>query len=577
VISTVCFVVALIGSPLCDKLEKSSYDLRMKALCAVNPAPAARHVTVVAIKEKTIIARKPFVFWYPDIGRFCSLMGRMGAAAVGIDLIPVHSLENKFGSAALGVEMAGQNNDGFAAMGKVLDRALLEGIMGGAKTSPVVQGVSGATVPFYYDILAFMENVTPASLTLQPDDDTIVRNQPDRYDKEMLSFSAELIRAAGRSAVFPPLLPVNFSLLSGITVLDFEAVAAGKVDPAVIKNRIVILGLLSPFDDVHQTATGLQPGMLIHASTIETLLSGRIISYCSKPLSLLLLALLSVISFPLSAFRSPLRSLAFLVLLALVYSGVAFTLFGSGVALPLLPHAVVPLLMFGIAYPYRYVVEERGRRKLYQTFSYYVAPEAIDRLITSDAEHLMKGERHNVCIMFLDIRGFTALSQKYESEAIVAMLNIVFEQVTEIVQNHGGFVNKFIGDGMLAIFTLGDGYVDDAIEASRDICHQVAEINASGVLARHIGDDILGIGIGLHSGDVILGNIGSRRKMDFTVIGRAVNAASRIESLTKEYSRQILMSSEVVAMSRRGYAFEPLGTAAVKGIVEGVEIFGLLP
>jgi class 3 adenylate cyclase len=253
-----------------------------------------------------------------------------------------------------------------------------------------------------------------------------------------------------------------------------------------------------------------------------------------------------------------------------------FIFFERGVVIPLFPHAVVPFIMFCITYPYRYVIEERGRRKLYQAFSYYVSPEVIDRLVINDADHLMKGERHNVCIMFLDIRGFTALSEKYESESIVSMLNIFFERVTEIVQNHGGFVNKFIGDGMLAFFAVGDTYVDDSIDASIEICRLTTEINSSGILKPHIGDDTLAIGIGLHAGTVILGNIGSKRKMDFTVIGRAVNAASRIESLTKDYSRSILLSREVKSMSIKGYAFEPLGTAEVKGISGGVEIFGLL-
>jgi adenylate cyclase len=371
-------------------------------------------------------------------------------------------------------------------------------------------------------------------------------------------------------------LAINYSLLAGVPVLDFEDVTTGKTDPALIKNRIVILGLLSTFDDVHETAIGTRPGMLIHATTIETLLSGETIDHLSKPVSLLLLALLSLLSYPLSTSRSPLRSILFLAIFSAVYSIASFALFAQGIVIPIFPHAAVPLIMFCITYPYRYVIEERGKRKLYQAFSYYVSPEVIDSLITSDADRLMKGERHNVCIMFLDIRGFTALSEKHESESIVSMLNTFFEQVTEIVQNNGGFVDKFIGDGVLAIFTVGEEYVDDAIEAAIKICQAVTEINSSGILKQHIGDDPLAIGIGLHAGTVILGNIGSKRKMDFTVIGRPVNAASRIESLTKEYSRAILMSSEVTSMSRRGFNFEPLGRAQVKGISGGVEIFGLL-
>jgi adenylate cyclase len=109
-----------------------------------------------------------------------------------------------------------------------------------------------------------------------------------------------------------------------------------------------------------------------------------------------------------------------------------------------------------------------------------------------------------------------------------------------------------------------------------DINRLATELNSSGILKPHLGDDNLAIGIGLHAGSVILGNIGSKRKMDFTVIGRAVNMASRIESLTKEYSRPILLSAEVKSMSCRGHAFEPLGMAHIKGIAGGVEIFGIL-
>lgn len=575
-ISAVCFTAGLLLYPFCGKLEKNSYDLRMKGVSALHRQPDSLHVVVVAIDEKSVLAKKPFVFWYPEIGRFCSLMAQMGAASIGIDLIPVHSLEQKLGRAYPDAELSGQKKTDLASLGKTLDQLLFTGIMEASRTSHIVQGVSGLTVPFYYDILAFMGNVTPASLRLKSDDDSIVRNQPGSFDKDMLSFPAELISASGHQITFPKDLPINFTLLPGIPVLDFEDVSTGKTDSALIKNRIVILGLLSTFDDVHETPVGSRSGMLIHATSIETLLSGKTIAHTPKLLSLFLIALLSILSFPLSVSRSPIRSILLLSAFAVFYAIVNFAFFATGVVIPLFPHAAVPLIMFCITYPYRYVIEERGKRKLYQAFSYYVSPEVIDRLVTSDADHLMRGERRNVCIMFLDIRGFTALSEKHESESIVSVLNLFFERVTEIVQNQSGFVNKFIGDGMLAFFTVGDEYVDDAIEASINICRLVTEMNLSGVFKQHIGDDPIAIGIGLHAGGVILGNIGSKRKMDFTVIGRTVNAASRIEALTKDYSRAILMSREVTSMSLRGYTFEPLGRAQVKGIAGGVEIFGLL-
>ncbi len=574
--STACFIAGLLLYPFCEKLEYRAYDLRMKAVSAFFQQPYTPHVVVVAIHEKSILAKKPFVFWYPEIGRFYKFMGQFGAKAVGLDLIPVHSLEEKFGSAFLGVDLSEQKNVDVATMGKALDQLLLEGLMEAAATLSIVQGVSGATVPFYYDLLAFMEHASPASLRLQPDHDTIIRSQPRQFDKDMLSFTAELIRVSGHQGSFPENVPINYRLLPGIPVIDFEQVLSGSADSALFKNKIVILGVLSPFDDVHETAVGPHPGMLIHATTLETLLTGKTLVHSSSLVSLALLAVLAVVSFPLSVSRSPLRSILYLTAFTILYVSVNTSLFANGIIIPVFPHAGVPLIMFCILYPYRYVIEERGKRKLYETFSYYVSPEVIDRLVTGDPDRLMKGERHNVCIMFLDIRGFTALSEKYESESIVAMLNSFFGHVTESVQSHKGFVNKFIGDGMLAFFTGDDNYIDDAIEASKEICRLVTELNASGAMKQFIGDDTFAIGIGLHAGSVILGNIGSKRKMDFTVIGRAVNVASRIESLTKEYSRSILVSSEVKSMAGSGAEFESLGMTHVKGIAGEVEVFGLL-
>jgi adenylate cyclase len=123
---------------------------------------------------------------------------------------------------------------------------------------------------------------------------------------------------------------------------------------------------------------------------------------------------------------------------------------------------------------------------------------------------------------------------------------------------------------MLAFFAVGDRYVDDALQASREICLATDELNRSGELTSMIGENILEVGIGLHNGSVILGNIGSRRKLDFTVIGPPVNTASRIESLTKQYARKILVSYSVHAAAGDQFSFDSLGRAEVKGIDGGV-------
>jgi len=155
------------------------------------------------------------------------------------------------------------------------------------------------------------------------------------------------------------------------------------------------------------------------------------------------------------------------------------------------------------------------------------------------------------------------------------MLNIFFGRVTEIVQEHNGFVNKFMGDGMLAFFAVGDKYTDDALDAAASICHATDEMNRSGILSPYTGKSELAVGIGLHNGSVILGNIGSHKKLDFTVIGQPVNAASRIESLTKQFGRTVLVSSSVIEKADSRFAFEVIGKIAVRGIDKEVELYSL--
>jgi adenylate cyclase len=314
---------------------------------------------------------------------------------------------------------------------------------------------------------------------------------------------------------------------------------------------------------------------LIHAAGLETLLTRTIVTSPGIAVRLGILAMLCFATFPLTRFRLPFLSFCWISGLMTVYFAANVLAFSRSFDIPLFPNILAPLIVFAASYLYRYMIEEKSKRQLYQTFSYYVEPQIIDQLVTQDPSKLMRGERRDVCVMFLDIRGFTALSERISSESLVQMLNVFFGRVSEIVQSNHGFVNKFIGDGMLAFFAVGDTYVDDALQASREICQATEQLNRSGELTSMIGENHLAIGIGLHNGSVILGNIGSHRKLDFTVIGPPVNTASRIESLTKQYARPILVSDAVHNAASDHFTFDTLGRADVKGIDGGVEIFAL--
>jgi adenylate cyclase len=439
----------------------------------------------------------------------------------------------------------------------------------------IIQGVSGSLVPFYYDLMAFMENVKPASLRVEADHDGVLRKEARSLEQEQDGFVAQLYRASGAKAPVYDQFRINFSLLDRIPVYSFEEIISGSFDTIKLKDKLIILGMQSKHEDVHETPLGMRPGSLIHAAGLETLLTNTAIITPGMAVNLGILAILCFSAFPFTRFRQPFLSFCCISVIMAVYFAINVLAFSRYFALPLFPHILAPLVIYSASYLYRFMVEERSKRQLYQTFSYYVEPQVIDKLVTQDPSTLMRGERRDVCILFLDIRGFTALSERISSESLVLMLNVFFGRVSEIVQDNQGFVNKFIGDGMLAFFAVGDRYVDDALQASREIYLATEKLNQSGELTSMIGENRIAIGIGLHNGSVILGNIGSNRKMDFTVIGPPVNTASRIESLTKQYAREILVSDAVQTAASEHFIFDSLGRAEVKGIDGGVEIFAL--
>jgi adenylate cyclase len=185
----------------------------------------------------------------------------------------------------------------------------------------------------------------------------------------------------------------------------------------------------------------------------------------------------------------------------------------------------------------------------------------------------LEGSRRRVVVLFSDVRNFTTRTETSSPEAIVADLNRYFTEMVAVVHAHGGLVDKFIGDGMMAIFGF-DGEQDAAtaaVLAARDMHTAVSQLNQS--LAEPIA-----IGIGIHVGEAIAGTIGSPDRMEFTFIGDVVNTAARIESMTKAMGVSPLISADVLGVlspAARGLAWVDVGTQGLKGKQEAVQLWGL--
>ena len=217
----------------------------------------------------------------------------------------------------------------------------------------------------------------------------------------------------------------------------------------------------------------------------------------------------------------------------------------------------------------RALEEGASRERVTNLFGQHVSPAVVDRLLEAPAE--FAGDIRTICVMFLDIRNFTASSRDRPPEEVVEFLNAAFAFMIEAVDRHGGFINKFLGDGFMAIFgaPLEDpDAASHAVAAAREI---LAEIDRRGLAE---GPWPLEIGIGLHIGPAVTGNVGSPRRKEFTAIGDTVNLASRLEQLTKTYPARLIASEAVVA-KLHGETATPLGAVPVKGYAEPVGIWRL--
>lgn len=401
-------------------------------------------------------------------------------------------------------------------------------------------------------------------------------------DKTLMRFPAEhLIRYEA-----PPMWPDGrrpYATFDARQILlASEEIAAGEtpsVDPAVFKDKIVFVGVTaeglgdvftSPFE-----RAGNMPGIFMHASVADNILSGRGIVRAPRWVNVLVL-FVPVLLIGVAAARLPVfagTSVSLAAMAALV--ALSFALFARGhwtfLAGPLLGSALA--LFGGVAY--QYVFEGREKRRVKQLFGRFVSPDVFERLLDDPSLAALGGERREMSVLFSDIRGFTSVSERGDPEAVVAQLNEYFGRMVEVVFRNGGTVDKFVGDMVMALFgaPVADArHADHAVAAAREMARELDALNEKWTAE---GRPALDIGVGVNSGEMIAGNIGSERIMSYTVIGDAVNLGARLEALTKEYGTRIIISAATRDRLTGPVDVTPLGDVIVKGRAAPVTVFAV--
>jgi len=356
---------------------------------------------------------------------------------------------------------------------------------------------------------------------------------------------------------------------------------ASSVSPALFRDKIVVIGTTAA--GLHDVFTvpfasgGKMPGPQIHASVIDQLLSSRFIEPAPKTLGATLMVATALATALLIVFL-PLRWAGPCALLVLAtVAVVTFQAFTRGAWWPLAQPGIGWMTAVVGGLGYQYFVEGRDKRAVKRLFSRYLSPDVYALVLANPALAELGGKRREMTVLFSDIRGFTTMTERGQPEAIVEQLNTYFSAMVDVLFAHRGTLDKFVGDMVMALFgapLADDEHADHAVQAALAMIARLDELNvewkAQGLPDIHIG-------VGVNSGEMIAGTIGSDQVRSYTVIGDAVNLGSRIESLNKQYGTSILISESTVSRLKHRYDLHTLGDVVVKGKSQAVAIFEVRP
>jgi len=245
-------------------------------------------------------------------------------------------------------------------------------------------------------------------------------------------------------------------------------------------------------------------------------------------------------------------------------AGTVYLAFGQGLLLPALPAALAWLGCLFLTNQLLYAATPRARARLRQSFEHYLPPSIIADMVRSEELPKLGGERREISVLFTDVAGFTTFSESVEPETLADITNEYLEGVCDAIFRHGGLVNSFIGDGVLAIFGAPQSqpdHADRAIAAALDIDRFGQHFSAEQTKR---GYDFGHTRIGVHTGQAFVGNVGARQRLQYTALGDVLNTASRLEGLNKAIGTRIAVSGDIVKKLLK-HRCRPVGAFIVKG------------
>jgi len=349
--------------------------------------------------------------------------------------------------------------------------------------------------------------------------------------------------------------------------------------PSFFTGKIVLIGASATASyDVHPTPfASAAPGVVIHATAIDDLLNGTAIRRSPFWLHAVLTILMAAAGGAALFFlRNLAKSIILVIAIEAGYVALCFLLYSNiQMALPVAAPGLALLVSFGAATAARYVTTGRQLRQTRGMLDRYMSQQLVEYVMANIDDLKLKGDKRELTILVSDVRNFTTMTESSDPLELIALLDEYFAAMTEIIFRHNGIVDKFIGDGILAYWGAFSPQVNHAAEAAKAACEMIERVKELNKGWAAQGRQTIAIGVGVNTGTVVFGNIGTGKKIEFTVIGDAVNLAARLEGLNKEFGTSVIVS-EFTQQRIAGLArTRPLGGYRVKGKTVETAVFAL--
>lgn len=432
--------------------------------------------------------------------------------------------------------------------------------------------------------LPIFENVTEQGFVQVPLDSDGVARRVNTKKGNFQSFDAMLRSSATEehqeNANIDPVRIAYYGPEKTFPTFSVHELLSGSVPDSAFEGATVLVGATTPsLHDTLQTPFGIMSGVEVHANILATLLRGQQYKEVTPLLAIILIFgstfLTAILTY---LFR---RKLIFILLIQIVVlSGIllgAIISFSHFQRIPFFYMGISVVLTAVSLLALLYVHASRERAFIRKSFQYYLMPEVIDELVKDPKKLSLGGEKKKVTILFSDIRNFTSLSETLSPEELTQFINEYLTAMTDIIMRRGGLVDKYIGDAIMAFWGAplnNKEQAFQAVEAFKDMQAALKELNATWAKRNlpHVA-----IGVGIHTGDAVVGNMGSTMRFNYTLMGDNVNFTSRLESLTKFYGVGCLIGETTAfEVEEKDISTYEVDEVRVKGKKESRKIFALI-